>query len=483
MACILRTGIREWNNGRVPFVINADGFTPAALLNINKAINHWNTKTNWQVIPRNREKSYVEFRVGEKCSSKVGRRGGKQSITLANNCGYVASIHEIGHAIGFKHEQTRYDRDNHVFIIKDRVISGRKHNYDKVSPNRYLDHGEYDYGSIMHYGKGDFLIKKRLKWAPGWTNVKTYKVGNDNFLFTLQQTGGYVKIHSLDASIGVGREIQRLNWTSGWTTSEFFTIGTKTFLFLLKKRNGLVNIHSMNKDGTIGPLVRRYDWSGGWTSAEFWQSGNKTYLFLLKRSNGTVNMHKMNGNGTVGAQIQSHDWSAGWTSTKIYQVGGQAFLFLLKSRSGTVHIHKMNNNGTLGAQIQDYKWSSGWSNVRFFYTSKGTLLFLLKKRNGTVHVHQMNADGTVGNIKQELDWTSGWSSSEFFSDGYRNALFLLKGLSGIVHTHSMERNGKVGGEFFPVPPFNIYVPPHIKIAIGQASGLSAGDISAANSML
>ena len=63
--------------------------------------------------------------------------------------------HEIGHAIGFVHEQSRPDRDEYVNIIESNIMSGKEHNFVKYSDRTVNNHGvAYDYGSLMHYGEG-----------------------------------------------------------------------------------------------------------------------------------------------------------------------------------------------------------------------------------------------------------------------------------------------------------------------------------------
>ena len=60
--------------------------------------------------------------------------------------------HEIGHAMGFYHEQSRTDRDDYVTILWDNIQERPKGNFRKAgSMNSYGV--KYDYSSVMHYGR------------------------------------------------------------------------------------------------------------------------------------------------------------------------------------------------------------------------------------------------------------------------------------------------------------------------------------------
>ncbi|KAK2853410.1 hypothetical protein Q5P01_006071 [Channa striata] len=98
------------------------------------------------------------------CYSNVGRRGGKQVVSLARSgCLYHGTVqHELLHALGFNHEQTRSDRDNHIKVLLQNVQSGMDHNFRKIAT---LNQGTpYDYNSVMQYSKYAFSRTTSPPW-------------------------------------------------------------------------------------------------------------------------------------------------------------------------------------------------------------------------------------------------------------------------------------------------------------------------------
>ena len=55
------------------------------------------------------------------------------------------------HAMGFKHEQSRADRDDYLTVDLDQVKEGKKHNLKKFNT---INRTPYDLESIMQYSLG-----------------------------------------------------------------------------------------------------------------------------------------------------------------------------------------------------------------------------------------------------------------------------------------------------------------------------------------
>ena len=77
------------------------------------------------------------------------------SYAVPSNCTTGTVIHEIGHTVGLKHEQSRCDRDDHVNVYYGNVQPGKEGNFDTECLG-HTDYGAYDFNSVMHYSSGGF---------------------------------------------------------------------------------------------------------------------------------------------------------------------------------------------------------------------------------------------------------------------------------------------------------------------------------------
>ncbi len=141
----------------LPYKINNDIIYPNVIID---AIDYITMMTGWSFIERTDETDYIEFVNSSGCWSYLGKQGGRQEIGLSQYCGFGSIIHEIGHAIGLEHEQTRYDRDNYVDINFSNIEYSKIHNFNKKSTSNL---GDYDFNSIMHYGRWSFAVDDDVK--------------------------------------------------------------------------------------------------------------------------------------------------------------------------------------------------------------------------------------------------------------------------------------------------------------------------------
>lgn len=147
----------RWKNRTIPYHVPTE--IPDQK-RIADAIAHWHSHTTIRFVPRTTEPDYVLFvRVSNGCASVVGRSssGGAQQMVIRDQCGTGNIIHELGHAIGLWHEQSRGDRNKYVTIVGDNISADKILNFDQHISDG-IDLGDYDFGSIMHYPASAFSV-------------------------------------------------------------------------------------------------------------------------------------------------------------------------------------------------------------------------------------------------------------------------------------------------------------------------------------
>jgi hypothetical protein len=146
---------QKWPNGVIPFIID---FPLRRIDNlIFSAMREIESKSCIKFKKRDNEPDFVLIRTGHGCFSGVGRKGGRQVVSLGHGCeNFGIILHELMHVVGFYHLHQRHDRDKFLNIHWDNINPMFINNFKLLSPNVMPINDFFDYQSIMMYGSSSF---------------------------------------------------------------------------------------------------------------------------------------------------------------------------------------------------------------------------------------------------------------------------------------------------------------------------------------
>jgi hypothetical protein len=179
-----------WPNGTVYYVFDA-GVTATQRSSFREALQEIRVCANLNFVESTGSGNYIYVRQNPNESnvsnSSVGMVGGAQNLNVGSNLWFIRFhlAHEVLHALGFLHEQSRPDRDNFVTIHWNCIEPGREGNFNKV--NTATAYGPYDFTSVMHYRRDSFNVcpvtapHDTITPLPGYSQFGN-QMGQRNFL-------------------------------------------------------------------------------------------------------------------------------------------------------------------------------------------------------------------------------------------------------------------------------------------------------------
>ncbi|KAL4239895.1 hypothetical protein ACF0H5_000695 [Mactra antiquata] len=202
---------KKWIGGHVPYVIDKTLSTNKSFLaEVKAAMDAIQSSTSNCIhfFPKNSTNTdYINITTADSgCYSSIGRIGGVQLVNIGDGCDTKGIIiHELLHALGFWHEQSRTDRDNFVDIKYAHMILGTQSEFDiRPDTKDIVNAVRYDFHSILHYKYNQFAK------VSSWDTIVPNAEYNCN---TNPRNANCVYKTALGQRIGLSRlDIERIQW-------------------------------------------------------------------------------------------------------------------------------------------------------------------------------------------------------------------------------------------------------------------------------
>lgn len=164
-----------WPGGVIPYQFDA-GLTAAQTNTYLDGIREWELAANVTFIPRSNQTQYILFKYDPSGPNQVS--GTNPQVVEVNSLSRAQVAHEVGHSLGFTHENIRPDQTNYVQVLSNNVAPGQIL-WFAIDPTG-VTNGTYDFESVMHLGRNFASIGPALdtqQARPGYERFQP-RMGN-----------------------------------------------------------------------------------------------------------------------------------------------------------------------------------------------------------------------------------------------------------------------------------------------------------------
>lgn len=381
------TGDRfRWRNGVVPFRIDPNLPDQAR---VTGAIQHWEQNTGIRFVPATaQDADSLTFRPASECSSSVGKQSGQQVVNLTAGCSRGSTIHEIGHAMGLWHEQSREDRNNFITINFDNVEDGKEHNFNQhISDGD--DIGAYDYGSIMHYGRFAFAKDPTVP-----TIEAPQPIGQRNGL----SAGDIAAVRALYYFRRLGDSANLAG-----VVSEIATVnhGTQQVVTAVRTASNTLMLISwrVNPNGSVSRTGDSGNAAGEASSIDMAKARN--FVTVCRTANGRLKLISWNVNavGAISRQGDSADQAGVATRNKVVALSDALLVTACRAENGSLLLisWRLNDNGSITRLNDSGSQAGGVSEIAVVRISSSRLATAVRANDGSLKliVWDVAANGQI----------------------------------------------------------------------------------------
>uniref|UniRef100_A0A4W6FHV8 Metalloendopeptidase n=1 Tax=Lates calcarifer TaxID=8187 RepID=A0A4W6FHV8_LATCA len=146
----------KWEKSRdgkvyVPYVISRQ-YSPHERSVIDRGLKSFNSNTCIRFVHRTKERDYLDIQFFPACFDLLLCNAQTLSLERPGCVHHSVIQHELLHALGFHHEQSRSDRDQHIRVLWQNIDPGQ-HLKNTLNLNT-----PYDYISVMQYDRDAFSV-------------------------------------------------------------------------------------------------------------------------------------------------------------------------------------------------------------------------------------------------------------------------------------------------------------------------------------
>lgn len=339
--CGMTSMANRWPNGIVYYTI--DGGLPLPS-RVDTAILNWVMNSNIKFIPRTTQTNYITFFYSASGTySNLGMIGGQQGIYVANWATGGNIAHEIGHALGLFHEQSRTDRGSSIIIHTANIQPAAVQNFYTYTALGYggFNYMPFDFESIMLYDSYAFSQNgqptiTRLNGST-FSTQRTYLSQSDiltiNYMYPLPAEELYIvensRLYAVDNTTGAYENVGPPAWAN---TNTITTLNGYVYLI-----DG-ASLYRVDKNIGIRTIIGNAVWSNANAMTNY-----NGWIYIVQNSR----LYKVDATTGTYTQLGGVSWP---NTLGMCESGG--FLYLIQNS----RLYKVDPNTGSYVQVGGAVW-------------------------------------------------------------------------------------------------------------------------------